>query len=161
MLTALTVLTAFVVAGFAEAGVVLLGVAFAVVVWVGVEIVLRLAGFAPALTIVVVVVEVAGVGLVVALPDEITLTVFAELVGALLLAKVNVPPPEPDEPPLELDANATTGAALLVGDVVDKTALAKLGAVVAGMTTWVILLAVVCGPMAVQGGPPGQPVITS
>ena len=108
-----------------------------------------------------VVVEVAGDGLVVVLPDEITLTVFTELIGALLLAKVNVPPPEPNEPPPELDANATTGAELMVGDVVDKTALAKLGAVVAGTTTWVILLAAVCGPMAVQGGPPGQPVITS
>ena len=39
----MTVLTAVVVAGFAEAGVELLGVAFAVVVWVGVEIVLGLA----------------------------------------------------------------------------------------------------------------------
>ena len=102
-----------------------------------------MAGFAPALTIVVVVVEVAGDGLVVVLPDEITLTVFTELIGALLLAKVNVPPPEPNEPPPELDANATTGAALLVGDVVDTTALAKLGVVIAGMTTGVILLAVV------------------
>ncbi len=102
-----------------------------------------MAGFAPALTIVVVVVEVAGDRLVVVLPDEITLTAFTELIGALLLAKVNVPPPEPNEPPPELDANATTGAALLVGDVVDTTALAKLGVVIAGMTTGVILLAVV------------------
>ena len=102
-----------------------------------------LAGFAPALTIVVVVVEVAGVGLVVVLPDEITLTEFTALVGALLLAKVNVLPPELDELPPELDANATTGAALLVGAVVDTTALAKLGAVIAEMTTGVILLAVV------------------
>ena len=100
-----------------------------------------LAGFAPAVTIVVV--EVAGVGLVVVLPDEITLTEFTALVGALLLAKVNVPPPELDEPPPELDANATTGAALLVGAVVDTTALAKLGTVIAEMTTGVILLAVV------------------
>ena len=120
-----------------------------------------LVGLAPALTIVVVVVEEAGDEFVVVLPDEITLTVFTELVGALPLAKVDGPPPEPKEPTPELDANATTGAALMVGDVVDKTALAKLAVVVAGMTTGVILLAVVCGPMAVQGGPPGQPVITS
>ena len=120
-----------------------------------------LAGLAPALTIVVVVVEKAGDVFVVVLPDEITLTVFTELVGALLLAKVNVPPPEPNEPPPELDANAKTGAALLVGAVVDTTALEKLGAVIAGMTTGVVLLAVVCGPIGVQGGPPGQPVITS
>ena len=100
-----------------------------------------LAGFAPALTIVVV--EVAGVGLVVVLPDEITLTEFTALVGALLLAKVNVPPPEPSEPAPELDGNATTGAALLFGAVVDTTALAKLGAVIAVMTTGVILPAVV------------------
>ena len=105
--------------------------------------------------------EEAGDEFVVVLPDEITLTIFTELVGALPLAKVDGPPPEPKEPPPELDANATTGAALMVGDVVDKTALAKLAVVVAGMTTGVILLAVVCGPMAVQGGPPGQPVITS
>ena len=127
MLTALTVLTAVVVAGFAEAGVVLLGVALAVVVWVSLEAVF----------------ELAGDELVVALPDEITLTVFNELVGALLLAKVNVLPPEPKELPPELEANATTGAALLVGAVVDTTAIAKLVAVIAGMTTGVILLAVV------------------
>ena len=118
-----------------------------------------LAGLAPALTIVVVVVEEAGDVFV--LPDEITLTVFTELVEALLLAKVNVPPPEPNEPPPELDANAKTGAALLVWAAVDTTALEKLGAVIAGMTTGVMLLAVVCGPIGVQGGPPGQPVITS
>ena len=118
-----------------------------------------LAGLAPALTIVVVVVEEAGDVFV--LPDEITLTVFTELVEALLLAKVNVPPNEPNEPPPELDANAKTGAALLVWAAVDTTALEKLGAVIAGMTTGVMLLAVVCGPIGVQGGPPGQPVITS
>ena len=102
-----------------------------------------LAGFPTALTIVVVVVEVAGVGLVVVLPDEITLTALTTLVGALLLAEVNVPPPEPNEPPPELDANATTGAALFVGAVVDTTALAKLGAVITGITIGLILLAVV------------------
>ena len=118
-----------------------------------------LAGFAPAFTIAVVVVEEAGDVFV--LPDEITLTVFTELVEALLLAKVNVPPNEPNEPPPEFDANAKTGAALLVWAAVDTTALEKLGAVIAGMTTGVMLLAVVCGPIGVQGGPPGQPVITS
>ena len=118
-----------------------------------------LEGLAPAFTIVVVVVEEAGDVFV--FPDEITLTVFTELVGALPLAVVDEPPPEPKEPPPELDANAKTGAALLVGAVVDTTALEKLGAVIAGMTTGDMLLAVVCGPIGVQGGPPGQPVITS
>ena len=115
-------------------------------------LVVGLAGLALALTIVVVVVE--GDVFVIVLPDEITLTVFAVLVGALLLARVNVPLPE-------LDPNAKTGAALLVGSAVDTTALKKLGAVNAGMTTGVMLLAVVCGPIGAQGGPPGQPVIIS
>ena len=118
-----------------------------------------LAGFAPAFTMVVVVMEEADDVFV--FPDEITLTVFTGLVGALLFAKVDEPPPETKEPPPELDANAKTGAALLVGAVVDTTALEKLGAVIAGMTTGAMLLAVVCGPIGVQGGPPGQPVITS
>ena len=112
-------------------------------------LVVELVGLAPALTMVVVVVEEAGDVFVVVLLDEITLTVFAELFGALLLAKVNVPPPEPNEPPPELDANAKTGAALLIGAAVDTTALEKLGAVIAGMTTGVKLLAVVCGPITV------------
>ena len=124
-------------------------------------LVVGLAGLAPALTIVVVVVEEAGDVFVVVLPDEITLSVFTELVGALPLAIVDEPPPEPNEPPPELDANAKTGAALLVWAAVDTTALEKLGAVIAGMTTGVMLLAVVCGPIEVQGGPPRQPVITS
>lgn len=118
-----------------------------------------LAGFAPAFTIAVVVVEEAGDVFV--FPDEITLTVFTELVGALPLAKVDEPPPETKEPPPELDANAKTGAALLVRAAIDMTALDKLGAVIAGIATSVMLLAVVCGPIGVQGGPPGQPVITS
>ena len=121
-----------------------------------------LEGLAPALTIVVVVVEAAGDEFVVVLPDEITLTVFTEVVGALPLAVVDETLPEPNEPPPELDANAKTGAALLVdGAVVDTTALEKLGAVIVGMTTGDMLLAVVCGPIGVQGGPAGQPVITS
>ena len=130
-----------------------------------------LAGLAPALMIVVVV-----------LPDEITLVLFTELVGALLLVIVielppdpdeplpepneplpepNEPPPDPKEPPLELDANVITGAAPIVGDAVETTELEKLGADATGITTGVIVVAVVCGPMAEQGGPPGQPVITS
>ena len=118
-----------------------------------------LAGFAPAFTMVVVVMEEADDVFV--FPDEITLTVFTEVVGALPLAVVDETLPEPNEPPPELDANAKTGAALLVWAEVDTTALEKLGAVIAGMTTGDMLLAVVCGPIGVQGGPPGQPVITS
>ena len=134
-----------------------------------------LAGLAPALTIVVVVVDEAGDVFVVVLPDEITLVLFTELVGALLLVIVielppdpdeplpepNEPPPDPKEPPLELDANVITGAAPIVGDAVETTELEKLGADATGITTGVIVVAVVCGPMAEQGGPPGQPVITS
>ena len=127
-----------------------------------------LAGLAPALTIVVVVVDEAGDVLVVVLPDEITLIVFTELVGALLLA-IEVEPPtypkeppaEPNEPPPELDANVITGTAPEVGDAVETTELEKLGAVDTGITKGVIVVAVVCGPMAEQGGPPVQPVITS
>ena len=102
--------------------------------------VVGLVGLAPTLTFVVVVGEVVGTG-VVGVPDEITLTVFTELVCALLLAKVNVLPPEPREPPPELDVNAKTGATLLVGVVVDATKLVKLGAAIAGMTTGVTLVA--------------------
>ena len=127
-----------------------------------------LAGLAPALTIVVVVVDEAGDVFVVVLPDEITLVLFTELVGALLLVIViELPPdpdeplPEPNEPPLELDANVITGAAPIVGDAVETTELEKLGADATGITTGVIVVAVVCGPMEEQGGPPGQPVITS
>jgi hypothetical protein len=127
-----------------------------------------LAGLAPALTIVVVVVDEAGDVFVVVLPDEITLIVFTELVGALLLAievepppDPKEPPPEPNEPPPELDANVITGAATEVGDAVETKELEKLGADATGITTGVIVVAVVCGPMAEQGGPPGQPVITS
>ena len=120
-----------------------------------------LAGLAPALTIVVVVVDEAGDVFVVVLPDEITLIVFTELVGALLLAIEVEPPPNPKEPPLELDANVITGAAPIVGDAVETTELEKLGADATGITTGVMVVAVVCGPMAEHGGPPGQPVITS
>ena len=125
------------------------------------KLVAGLAVVVPALIIVVVVEETAGEAFVVGLPDEVvTLVGFAELIVAAFEIVVD-PPPEPNEPPPELEAKFITGAALLVGDAVVTTALEKLGAVIAGITTGVILLAVVCGPMAVQGGPPGQPVITS
>lgn len=116
VLTALTVLTAAVVAGFAEARVVLLGVVLAV-----------------------------------GLPDEIALTVFTELVGALLLAKVNVPPPEVFEigdlvtlmagVTTGLDVNVNTGAELLepVPVPVARIVFAMLEAVVIGVATDTIL----------------------
>ena len=124
-------------------------------------LVVGVAGLVPALTIVVVVVAAAGDVFVVVLPDEITLVVFTELVGVLLLAIVIEPPPDPNEPPPELDANVITGAAPIVGDAVETTELEKLGADATGITTGVMVVAVVCGPMAEHGGPPGQPVITS
>ena len=121
-----------------------------------------LAGVAPALIIVVVVVEAAGDAFAVGLPDEVvTLVGFTELIVVLVLEIVVEPPPEPNEPPPELEAKFITGAALLVDDAVVTTALEKLGAVIAGITTGVILLTVVCGPMAEQGGPPGQPVMSN
>ncbi len=116
VLTALTVLTAAVVAGFAEPRVVLLGVVLAV-----------------------------------GLPDEIALTVFTELVGALLLAKVNVPPPEVFEVgdlvtlmagvTTGLDVNVNTGAELLepVPVPVVRIVFAMLEAVVIGVATDTIL----------------------
>lgn len=119
-----------------------------------------LVGVAPALTIVVVDVVAAGDAFAVGLPDEVvTLVAFTELIVVL---EIEVePPPELNEPPPELDAKFITGAALLVGPAADTTPFKKLGAVNAGMTTGVMLLAVVCGPIGAQGGPPGQPVITS
>jgi len=121
-----------------------------------------LAGVAPALAIVVVVVVAAGDAFAIGLPDEVvTLVGFTELFVALVLEIVVEPPPELNEPPPELEAKFITGAALLVGDAVVTTALEKLGAVIAGITTGVILLTVVCGPMAEQGGPPGQPVMSN
>ena len=125
-------------------------------------LVVGLAVVAPALIIVVVVVETAGDAFVVGLPAEVVTVVgFTELFVALVLEIVVEPPPEPNEPPPELEAKFITGAALLVGDAVVTTALEKLGAVIAGITTGVILLTVVCGPMAEQGGPPGQPVMSN
>ena len=126
------------------------------------KLVAGLAGVAPALAIVVVVVVAAGDAFAVGLPDEVvTLVGFTELFVVLLLEIVVEPPPGPKELPPELEAKFITGAALLMGDAVVTTALEKLGAAIAGITTGVILLAVVCGPMAEQGGPPGQPVMSS
>jgi len=138
VLTALTILTAVVVAGFAEARVVLLGVVLAV-----------------------------------GLPDEIALTVFTELVGALLLAKVNVPPPEVFEigdlvtlmagVTTGLDVNVKTGAELLepVPVPVARIVFAMLEAVVIGVATDTILACDSWGPMFTHGGPFTQPVITN
>jgi hypothetical protein len=121
-----------------------------------------LVGVAPALTIVVVDVVAAGDAFAVGLPDEVvTLVAFTALIVVLVLEIEVEPPPELNEPPPEPEAKFITGAALLVGPAVDTTPLKKLGAVNAGMTTGVMLLAVVCGPIGAQGGPPGQPVITS
>lgn len=125
------------------------------------KLVAGLAVVAPALIIVVVVEETAGEAFVVGLPDEVVTLVFTELIVVLVLEIVVDPPPEPNEPLPELEAKFMTGAALLVGDAVVTTALEKLGAVIAGITTGVILLAVVCGPIAEQGGPPGQPVMSN
>ena len=125
------------------------------------KLVAGLAVVAPALIIVVVVEETAGEAFVVGLPDEVVTLVFTELIVVFVLEIVVDPPPEPNEPPPELEAKFITGAALLVGDAVVTTALEKLGAVIAGITTGVILLAVVCGPIAEQGGPPGQPVMSN
>jgi hypothetical protein len=132
-----------------------------VLVAIFITLVAGLVELAPVFTIVVVVVEGVGDVLVVVLPDEITLVVVTALIVVLLLAIVVEPPPVPNELPPELDANVSTGAALVVVTTVDTTALEKLGAVIAGITIGVILLAVVCGPIAEHGGPPGQPVMSS
>jgi len=132
-----------------------------VLVAIFITLVAGLVELAPVFTIVVVVVEEVGDVLVVVLPDEITLVVVTALIEVLLLAIVVEPPPVPNELPPELDANVSTGAALVVVTTVDTTALEKLGAVIAGITIGVILLAVVCGPIAEHGGPPGQPVMSS
>ena len=126
-----------------------------------ITLVAGLVELAPVFTIVVVVVEGVGDVLVVVLPDEIKLVVVTALIVVLLLAIVVEPPPVPNELPPELDANVSTGAALVVVTTVDTTALERLGAVIAGITIGVILLAVVCGPIAEHGGPPGQPVMSS
>ena len=132
-----------------------------VLVAIFITLVTGLVGLIPVSTIVVVVIKEAGEVFVVMLPDEITLVVVTELIVVLLLAILVEPPPDPNELPPELDANVSTGAELIVGATVETKALEKLGAVIAGITTGVMLLAVVCGPIAEHGGPPGQPVITS
>ena len=132
-----------------------------VLVVIFITLVAELVGLARVFTIVVVVVEEVGDVLVVVLPDEITLVVVIELIGVLLLAIVVEPPLVPNELPPVLEANVSTGAALVVVTTADTTALEKLGAVIAGITIGVILLAVVCGPIAEHGGPPGQPVMSS
>jgi len=132
-----------------------------VLVVIFITLVAELVGLARVFRIVVVVVEEVGDVLVVVLPDEITLVVVIELIGVLLLAIVVEPPLVPNELPPVLEANVSTGAALVVVTTADTTALEKLGAVIAGITIGVILLAVVCGPIAEHGGPPGQPVMSS
>lgn len=120
-----------------------------------------LAGFTPALTIVVNVVEVTGDWLVVELPLETALTIFTKLVTMLLLETIEALPPELLDPPLELDPKAKTGAILSVVTVVGAPLLAKLGVVKVGMIIGVILLEFVCGLMAVQGGPMEHPEINN
>ena len=101
-----------------------------------------LAGFAPVLTIVVDVVEVVGDEFVVVLPDEFTLVVLTEFVGAVLLTEVDVPLPEPKEPPAELDAKVITGEELVLIDVVGVAELEKLRVSDIVATTTVALVAV-------------------
>ena len=68
-------------------------------------VVAGLALVAPALIIVVVVVEAAGDAFAVGLPDEVvTLVAFTELIVVLVLEIVVEPPPEPNEPPPESDS---------------------------------------------------------
>ena len=96
------------------------------------------------LVAVLAVVAPAGDAFVVGLPDEVvTLVGFTELIMVFVLEIVVDPPPEPNEPPPELEAKFINGAALLVDDAVVTNALEKLGADIAGITTGVILLAVV------------------
>ena len=93
------------------------------------------AGFAGAMTeLIVFVVDVEGVGFVVVLSDPL---------------------------PTELDTNVITGAALIVVDEVESKVLEILGAAITGITTVGKLLAVVCGAIAVQGGPLAQPLMTN
>jgi hypothetical protein len=65
------------------------------------------------------------------------------------------------EPLSTVLGNVITGAVLLVGNTFEMAAVDKLGVEEIGTTMGVVLLAVVCEPIAVQGGPPGQPVITN
>jgi hypothetical protein len=121
-----------------------------------------LAVVAPALIIVVVVVETAGDAFVVGLPDEVvTLVGFTELFVVLVLEIVVEPPPEPNELPPVLDAKVITGEELVIVDVVEVMELEKAGEVDGVATTGATLVVVDWGEMAVQGGPPEHPVITN
>ena len=84
---------------------------------------------------------------------------LARVAPALIIVVVVVE--EAGEPPTELEANVITGDALIVVAAVEITELEKLGEVIVGIITGVILVAVVCGLIAVQGGPPGHPFMTS
>jgi hypothetical protein len=102
-----------------------------------------LAELAPVLTIVEGVIEVVGDELVVVLPDEFTLDVLTELVGAVLLTEVDVPLPEPKEPPAaELDEKVITGEELVLIDVAGVAELEKLRVFDSVVTTVAELVAV-------------------
>ena len=101
-----------------------------------------LAELAPVLTIVEGVIEVLGDELIVVLPDEFTLVVLTELVGAVLMTEVDVPLPEPKEPPAELDAKVVTGEELVLIDAVGVAELEKLRVSDIVATTTVALVAV-------------------
>ena len=121
-----------------------------------------LAGVAPALAIVVVVVVAAGDAFAFGLPDEVvTLVGFTELIVVLVLEIVVEPLPEPNEPPPVLDAKDITGEELLLVDIVEVMELEKVGEVDGVVTTGATLVVVDWGEMAAQGGPPEHPVITN
>ena len=121
-----------------------------------------LAGVAPALIIVVVVVETAGDAFVVGLPAEVVTVVgFTELFVALVLEIVVEPLPEPNEPPPVLDAKDITGEELLLVDIVEVMELEKVGEVDGVVTTGATLVVVDWGEMAALGGPPEHGVITN
>jgi len=121
-----------------------------------------LAGLAPTLAIVVVVVVAAGDAFAFGLPDEVvTLEGFTELIVVLVLEIVVEPLPEPKEPAPVLDAKDITGEELLLVDIVEVMELEKVGEVDGVVTTGATLVVVDWGEMAAQGGPPEHPVITN
>ena len=67
----------------------------------------------------------------------------------------------PNEPPPALVAIVTTGAALTLGEFVETTVLVILGRVATVLITVMLLVDDVCEPIAAQGGPLGQPVMTN
>ena len=67
----------------------------------------------------------------------------------------------PNELPTALVAIVTTGAALTFGEVVETRVLVILGRVATVLITVMLLVDVVCEPIAAQGGPLGQPVMTN